>query len=153
MPLKRTAFALVLGAAAVVFIQTGAPAQQTGATAAPSPSAPAADTAPPIPSPQPAADDPRVHKIAVQQFLAWQQGQINRSLYGEQINQEITDDVVSRGSATLANMGALQSVAFRGISHSKQGDLYVYHMTCDRGAIDMDLGLDPKGLITAIFFE
>lgn len=155
MSFKRFALALALAATALVFSQTTAPARQSTATAPPSPSGSAAstETAPPIPSPVPAADDPKVHKLAVQQFLAWQQGQIDRSQYADQINQELTDDVISRGSATLANMGALQNTTFRGISHSKQGDLYVYHMTCDRGAVDMDLGLDPKGLITAIFFE
>ena len=144
---KRLALATALAAAAAAFAPAGSLAGQAD------PSPPPSDSAPAIPSPVPATEDPKLHKLAVQQFLAWQQGKIDHALYTDNINNELTDDVVSRGSATLANMGPLQSATFRGVSHAKQGDLYVFRMTCDHGSVDMDLGIDPKGLISAIFFE
>lgn len=107
----------------------------------------------PLPSPIMVAEDPKIHKLAVQQFLAWQQGAVDRTLYTDDLATQLTDDVISQASATLANLGALQSATFRGISHTQQADLYVYHMVCDRGAVDEDFALDPKGRILRIYFN
>jgi hypothetical protein len=149
--MRPTRLVLIL---AVALFATAAPlavrAQQ--ATPAASPSA-APESPPPIPSPKPAPDDPQRHKLAVQQFLAWQQGQIDRSRYGDQVNAELTDEVLDRGTRTLANMGALQSAVFLGISHAKGADIYVYKMTCEHGSVDMDFALGPDGKIALIFFE
>ncbi len=154
---------LALVLAACAFFAAAVPTRGSAQQAPPSPaasqapdasdSAPPQESPPPIPSPRPAPDDPQRHKLAVQQFLAWQQGQINRSLYGDQVNSELTDDVLDRGTATLANMGALQSAVFLGISHTKGTDIYVYKMTCEHGSVDMDFALSPDGKIALIFFE
>jgi hypothetical protein len=151
MRLDRLAFVLALCAAIVAFVGTPIHAQQAQPSPSPAPSA--VETQEPLPSPVPTAEDPKIHKLAVQQFLAFQQGQLDRTLYEDQVNGELTDDVVDRASKALANMGALQAAVFRGISHTKQGDLYVYHMACDRGSVDMAFSLDPKGLIQVIFFQ
>jgi hypothetical protein len=145
----RAAFFVAFIAAFAACFPSHVRAQQ----AAPSPSPAATQSPPSIPSPQPTAEDPKIHKLAVQQFLAWQQGQIDRTVYADQIGTQLTDDVVSEASKALANLGALQSATFRGISHAKQGDLYVYHMACDRGAVDMDFAVDPKGKILSIYFN
>jgi hypothetical protein len=102
--MRLTPFALVLAliAGACVFMPGNARAQE--ASASPSPEA----SGPILPSPKPAVEDPKVHKLAVQQFLAWQSGTINRDLYSEQVNAELTDDVLDKGTKTLANLGALQ---------------------------------------------
>ena len=150
--MARLNLALPLTFAAVLLALAAAPGHAQQASDDPDTPAPIATMAP-LPSPQPAADEPKIHKLAVQQFLAWQQGEINRALYNDNVNGQLTDDVLQSASKTLANMGALQSATFRGISHAKQGDLYVYHMLCDKGSVDMDFSLDPKGLIQAIFFN
>lgn len=106
-----------------------------------------------LPSPKPAAEDPKVRKLAVQQFLAWQSGTINRDLYSDQVNQDLTDDVLDKGTKTLANLGALQEAQYRGISVSKGLSFYVYRMVCQRGTIQMDFSLQPDGKIALIFFE
>ena len=149
MKLVRTAAILALVTAAILLPAPAVRAQE--ATDSPAPGATASPPA--IPSPVPTSDDPKIHKLAVQQFLAWQQGQIDRTLYTDDVNGELTDDVVTSASRTLANLGALQSTTFRGVSHAPQGDLYVYHMKCDRGAVDMDFSLDPKGKILRIYFN
>lgn len=125
----------------------GAAAQQ--ATPEPSPTV----SNPPIPSPKPTAEDPKIHKLAVQQFLSWQSGTINRDLYSDRVNGELTEDVMDKGTKTLANLGPLQTVQFKGVSNAKGTSFYVYHMVCTRGAIDMDFAIDPDGKIGIIFFE
>jgi len=151
MPLPRFAHLLIAAAAlAILVLGTGTVRAQE---APDSPSPAATSTPPPIPSPVPSAEDPKIHKLALQQFVAWQQGQIDRTYYTSEVSSELTDDVITTASRTLSNLGALQSAVFRGISHAPQGDLYVYHMTCDRGAVDMDFSLDPKGKILRIYFN
>lgn len=122
-------------------------------TPVPSPAAATPVPPPPLPSPRPGPDDPKRHKLAVQQFLAWQQGQVDRSLYGDEINGELNDEVMDQATRTLANMGALQSATFLGTAHAKGVDVFVYKMTCEHGSVNMDFALDPDGKIGLIFFE
>ncbi len=127
-------------------------AQQTPAPIdASAPPAPA-ESPPPIPSPKPTADDPKIHKLAVQQFLAWQSGTINRDLYSDTVNGELTDDVLDRGTKTLARLGGLQEADFQGISQANKTSLYVYTMKCQNGSVNMDFSVDPQGKIGLIFF-
>ena len=109
-------------------------------------------TPPPIPSPVPTADDPKIHKLAVQQFLAWQAGTVDRSIYADDVNDQMNDVELDRATKTLANLGGLQTVTFRGVSHPKSLDIYVYRMQCERGTVDMEFALSPEGKIVMIFF-
>jgi hypothetical protein len=148
MRFSQSAITLALVAGLSLF--SGAPSHAQEAQ----PTAPAAEPSrPPVPPPKPAPDDPKIHKFAVQQFLAWQPGQINRSLYSDDVNGELTDDVLDNATKTLANLGALQQVTFRGISKAHDVTFYVYKMTCERGSVDMDFALDPQGKVALIFFE
>lgn len=140
-----TAAVLAAGLAAPM-----AQAQQTGASPA---AAPTAVPAPALPSPRPGPDNPQRHKLAVQQFLAWQQGQVDRTLYGNAVNEELSDEVLDQATRTLANMGALQSAVFLGTSRARGVDVFVYKMTCEHGAVNMDFALAPDGKIALIFFE
>ena len=147
MRLSRIAVLLACLAAACALF--GAPARAQQATDSPAPVA----TNPPLPSPKPAVEDPKIHKLAVQQFLAWQSGTVDRGLYADQVNAELTDDMMDRGTKTLAKLGALQKVQFQGISSAKGVTFYVYKMVCANGTIQMDFALDPAGKIALIFFE
>ncbi|MDQ6823560.1 MAG: hypothetical protein M3Z07_03600 [Candidatus Eremiobacteraeota bacterium] len=116
--------------------------------------APEATEAPPaVPSPSPAPETPKVTKFAVQQFLAWQGGVVDRSFYSDSVLDALTDDVLNRGTATLARLGGLQKPTFRGISRAKGASFYVYHMACEHGSVNMEFALDPNGKIALIFFE
>lgn len=148
MRLTRLAILLAIIAGIAMF-GGGARAQEAQPSAAPS----AGPSSPAIPSPKPAPDDPKIHKFAVQQFLAWQQGQIDRSFYSDDVNNELTDEVLDNATKTLAHLGALQQVTFRGLSKAHNLTFYVYKMTCERGAVDMDFSLDPQGKVALIFFE
>ncbi|HET6894168.1 MAG TPA: hypothetical protein VFH72_02200 [Candidatus Baltobacteraceae bacterium] len=140
------AIALCVGAAGSVAAQAQQPP--------PSP-APSAEVAspPPLPSPKPGPDDPARHKLAVQQFLAWQSGVVDRTLYGDEVNTELSDEVLDQATKTLANMGALQSAVFVGTARAKGLSIYVYKMTCEHGSVNMDFALQPDGKIALIFFE
>jgi hypothetical protein len=148
MRLTRAATLIALAAGLAAFGGGHLRAQET------QPSAPAAEpTRPAVPSPKPAPDDPKIHKFAVQQFLAWQQGQIDRSLYSDDVNTELTDEVLDNATKTLAHLGALQQVTFRGLSKAHDVTFFVYKMSCERGSVDMDFALDPQGKVALIFFE
>jgi hypothetical protein len=118
-------------------------AQESAATPAP----------PPLPSPKPATDDPKVHRLAVTQFIAWQVGSIDHSLYSDEFNSQLSDSVVNDATQTLAHMGGLQTTTFRGISVAKGINVFVYHMVCEHGSIDMDFALQPDGKIALLLFE
>lgn len=150
MRLTRLAVLVAIIAGIAVF-GGHARAQEAQATSTPPPGV--APTSPAIPSPKPAPDDPKVHKFAVQQFLAWQQGQIDRTFYSDDVNNELTDEVLDTATKTLAHLGALQQVTFRGLSKAHEVTFYVYKMTCEHGAVDMDFALDPQGKVAVIFFE
>ena len=115
--------------------------------------APAADSSPPpIPPPKPAPDDPKMHKLAVRQFLAFQGGSVDRAQYGDDLNAQLNDELLTASEKALAAMGALQTVNFRGISHAKSINVYVYRMTCEHGTIDMEFALQPDGKIAVLLF-
>ena len=115
--------------------------------------APPVDNAPPpIPSPKPAPDDPKIHKLAVQQFLAWQSGTVDRNRYSDDVNAQLNDDLLDASEKAVAALGALQTTTFDGISTVKTVKIYVYTMTCQHGSIDMKFALQPDGKIALIFF-
>jgi hypothetical protein len=144
---------LILALAAVL-AASGGVCVRAQETPAPSPAAAATPVPPPpLPSPKPGPDDPKRHKLAVQQFLAWQQGQVDRTLYGDEVNSELNDELMDQATRTLANMGALQSAVFVGTAHAKGLDVFVYKMICEHGSVNMDFALAPDGKISLIFFE
>jgi hypothetical protein len=109
-----------------------------------------------VPSPSPAPEDPKVTKLAIREFLAWQSASIDASHYTDQVAEMLTPAFLKSGTATLAHVGALQSATFRGIAHGvDHTDFFVYRMTCSNGTIDMDFQLDPagSGKINLIHFE
>jgi hypothetical protein len=107
---------------------------------------------PPIPSPKPAPDDPKMHKLAVRQFLAFQGGTVERARYSNDVNAQLNDELLTASERALAALGALQTVNFRGISHTKNVNVYVYRMTCEHGSIDMEFALQPDGKIAVLLF-
>lgn len=122
------------------------------AQSVPAPSPAPTDAPPPVPSPKPAPDDPKIHKLAVQQFLAWQNGTVDRARYSDDVNAQLNDDLLDASEKAVAALGALQTTTFRGISEAKGVKIYVYRMLCEHGSIDMQFALQPDGRIALIFF-
>lgn len=93
-----------------------------------------------------------MHKLAVQQFLAWQGGSLDRGRYSDDVNAQLSNETLDASEKTLAALGALQNATFRGISRAKSINVYVYRMICEHGSIDMEFALQPDGKIALLFF-
>jgi hypothetical protein len=152
-------FALAAGVALLPVATTHAQAVPAASpSAAPPPalesSAPPVENSPPppLPSPKPAPEDPKIRKLAMQQFLAWQGGTVDRGRYSDDVNAQLSDDLLAASEKAVAGLGALQTATFRGISSAKGIHVYVYTMLCEHGSIDMKFALQPDGKIALIFF-
>jgi hypothetical protein len=146
--MRRSLLFLALAAGVALLPVTVTHAQEL--TASPSPAV--ENSPPPLPSPKPAPDEPKMHKLAVQQFLSWQGGSLDRDRYSDDVNAQLSDDTLTASEKALAALGALQSASFRGISRAKSINVYVYRMVCEHGSIDMEFALQPDGKIALIFF-
>ncbi len=125
------------------------------AATAPSPARPHA-TPTPQPTPTPVAD-PAITKLARQQFVQWQAGIINKSLYAQQVLDKLNDAKIANTSAALGQLGALIDVVFLGpwvaadFPPGARG--YAYQMRCTSGNIYLWLALDAQGKIATILFK
>jgi hypothetical protein len=108
------------------------------------------------PTPTPVAD-PTVTKIARQQFVAWQAGSINKSLYAPAVVPKLTDAKINDVARVLAALGPLTDTAFIGpfsaadIPPEAHG--FIYQMRCSGGNIYLWMILDANGKIATIFFK
>jgi hypothetical protein len=110
----------------------------------------------PSPSPTPVAD-PEITKLARQQFVAWQAGEINQHLYAQQVLDKLNDTKIADTSKALGQLGALTDTVFIGPwvdpSFPVGARGYIYQMRCVEGNIYLWLALDPQGKIATIFFK
>lgn len=110
----------------------------------------------PAPTPTPIAD-PAITKLARQQFVQWQAGTINKSLYAQQVLDKLTDAKIADTSTALGQLGALIDVVFIGpwiaadFPPGARG--YAYQMRCSSGNIYLWLALDAQGKIATILFK
>jgi hypothetical protein len=110
----------------------------------------------PAPTPTPIAD-PAITKLARQQFVSWQAGTINKSLYAQQVLDKLDDAKIAQTSEALGQLGALIDVVFLGpwiapdFPPGARG--YAYQMRCTSGNIYLWLALDAKGKIATILFK
>jgi len=114
----------------------------------------------PTPTPEPtpvAIADPAVTKLVRQQFVLWQAGQINKSLYDQQVLDKLTDDKLTQTSKALAELGPLTDAVYMGPWLSADfppgAKGYLYHMLCSEGAIYFWIALDPQGKIATVLFK
>ena len=110
----------------------------------------------PSPTPPPVAD-PAVTKLVRQQFVAWQAGSLNKSLYSPQVRGKLTDAMVDDVSKKLATLGALVDTVYVGpfftsdIPSDAHG--YIYQMMCSGGNVYLLTILDAQGKIATIYFK
>jgi len=110
----------------------------------------------PTPSPEPSpVADPAVTKIARQQFVQWQAGVVNKSLYLPPVVPKLTDDKVAETSKQLAELGALIDVVYIGRWLNPEfppgTDGYIYQMRCVSGNVYEWLVIDAQGKLNVIF--
>lgn len=110
----------------------------------------------PSPSPSPVAD-PAITTIARHQFVQWQAGVVNKSLYAEQLMPQLTDAKIADTSSKLAQLGALTSMVYIGrwINPDFPPGIngYIYQMRCVSGNVYLWLALEPDGKITTLTFK
>ena len=112
----------------------------------------------PTPSPTPAPiADPAITKLARQQFVQWQAGTINKSLYAQQVLDKLDDTKIADTSKALGQLGALMDVVYLGpwiapdFPPGARG--YAFQMRCSSGNIYLWLALDAQGKIATILFK
>jgi hypothetical protein len=110
----------------------------------------------PSPSPSPVAD-PAITKIVRQQFVQWQAGVVNKSLYATQVLPQLTDAKIGDTSHALAQLGALTDQAYVGRwinpDFPPGANGYIYQMRCTLGNVYLWLAIDAEGKIATIFFK
>jgi hypothetical protein len=110
----------------------------------------------PLPTPTPVAD-PAITKLARQQFVQWQAGEVNTKLYAAQVLDKLSDAKIADTSRALGQLGALTDSVFIGpwvapdFPAGARG--YIYQMRCVSGNIYLWLALDAEGKIATIFFK
>jgi hypothetical protein len=140
--LSRISLALAgLLAAALLF--TGPAGARPKATPTPSP------TAAPV-------ADPAITKLARQQFLAWQIGTIDKSLYSPDLLAKANDAKIADVSRHIAPLGALISLdyiaPFSGEDFPPDAKGYIYQMNCSNGKIFEEIVL-TGGKIGYLYFR
>ncbi|MBV8147839.1 MAG: hypothetical protein JO092_01965, partial [Candidatus Eremiobacteraeota bacterium] len=96
-------------------------------------------------------------KLVRQQFVSWQAGSINKSLYSDKIQAQLSDAKINDVSQKLASLGALESTVYIGpfvttdIPPDAHG--YIYQMQCRDGNVYVFTILDPTGKIATIYFK
>ena len=149
----RYAFVLLI-CAVVALAASPAYAHKAPPTPAPTETPVGTPDSPVLPSPKPATEDPKITKVAVREFLAWQTGTVDRSHYSDQMNANISDELLTKSAAGLAHLGALQKTTFEGISIAGPTNqtFYTYTMACADGSVRMQFGLDQQGKISLLYF-
>jgi hypothetical protein len=110
----------------------------------------------PTPSPSPPIADPAITKIARQQFVQWQSGAVNKSLYAPQTIPQLTEAKIAATSGLLAQLGALTDTVYIGPwlnpdFPNRRG--YIYQMRCAVGKVYLWFALDADGKIATLFFK
>jgi len=112
----------------------------------------------PTPSPTAApVADPAISKLARQQFLAWQIGTIDKSLYSPDLLAKATDDKIADVSKHIVPLGALISMdyiaPFSGEDFPPDSKGYIYQMNCSNGKIYEEIVLNATGKIGYLYFR
>jgi hypothetical protein len=111
----------------------------------------------PSATPTPPPADPAVTKLARQQFLAWQIGSIEKSLYDPRLLAQLTDAKIAETSKAIAPLGALIDTVyvgpFTGSDFPPDAKGYVYQMTCTQGKMYEFVVLTGEGKIATMFFR
>jgi hypothetical protein len=109
----------------------------------------------PAPTPTPVAD-PAITKIARQQFVQWQAGTVNKSLYAPQVIPKLTDEKIADTARALGQLGALTDMVYIGRWINPEMPTlsgYIYQMRCAEGNVYLWLELQPDGKIASIVFK
>lgn len=123
-----------------------------GAEAGVPPATPAASPGPNSTAPPP-VEDPAITAQARAQFIAWQSGKIDRSLYNAEANKQLTDALIADVAGKLSPLGPPTKVNFVDKSTADGNTIYTYAVDTAKGRVQMLLALDGSHKISGIFFR
>jgi hypothetical protein len=114
-----------------------------------------ADAAPVSPSRAVAApsEDPKITALAKGEFVALQQGKIDRSHYTAKTSAALSDTLITQTGAQLAQLGDLKSITLDAVQMVQGDTVYLYTLVCANGSLKMTLALTKDGLIDGIYFR
>lgn len=107
---------------------------------------------PPTETPVP-GEDPAITARLRAEFLAWQQGSIDRTRYAAGAAQEFNEALVAKVSAELGAFGTPTAFIFRGMTQPAGGTIYAYRVSCPNSDVWVTMGIDPAGKINGIAFQ
>lgn len=116
-------------------------------TAAPAPAASASPAATASTAPAAPAEDPKVTKIARDQYDEFASGKVDQSMYP----QPVPANAIAQVQAGLSSLGAVKTVTLVKTMAVKGSQVYVYKFTCANGAAIETLAL-KAGKISGIYF-
>jgi hypothetical protein len=110
------------------------------------------------PAPDPAqtalpGEDPAITAVVRTEYLAWQQGTIERSHYTPAASAEFKDALVAQVATELTAFGTPSAFIFRGKTQPSGGTIYAYLITCPNSDVWMTIGIDAAGKIEGIAFD
>ena len=98
-----------------------------------------------------------ITKLARQQFVSWQAGNVNQHLYAVQVHGKLTDEKVAETSRALGQLGALNDAVYIGpwadSSARRARTVTSTKWAANRGNIYLWLALDAQGRIATIFLR
>jgi hypothetical protein len=122
-------------------------------TPAPSPAASAATAAPAAATASPVAEDPAITAAVKKQFLAWQVGAVDRTLYDAEMNKGINDAIVAQISSQLQSLGAPAKFTYVDRVIYNDNRVYVYAVETAKAKVRMQYALDAAGKISGLYFR
>ena len=110
----------------------------------------------PAATPTPVAD-PAITKLATQQFVQWQAGTVNKSLYAPQLLGQLTDAKIADTSQKLGELGAFTDSVYLGRWLNPQFPPevrgYIYQMRCSSGNVYLWMAVNDQGKIVSFVFK
>ncbi|MGA9274207.1 MAG: hypothetical protein WBV67_12030, partial [Candidatus Cybelea sp.] len=95
--------------------------------------------------------------LATQQFVQWQAGTVNKSLYAPQLLGQLTDAKIADTSQKLGELGAFTDSVYLGrwlnpeFPPEVRG--YIYQMRCSSGNVYLWMAVNDQGKIVSFVFK
>jgi hypothetical protein len=129
-----------------------AAATQSPVAAAASPVAAAANASAGA-TPSPIAEDPAITAAVKREFLAWQAGKIDRSVYSAEMNKALPDSAVANVSAQLRSLGAPTKFVYLDRTSVSENRAYTYGADTPKAKLRILYVLDTAGKISGLWFR
>jgi hypothetical protein len=101
----------------------------------------------------PLAEDPAITAAVKREFLAWQAGKIDRSVYSAEMNKALPDSAVAQVSGQLRSLGAPTKFVYIDRSIVSENRAYTYGAETPKAKLRILYVLDTAGKISGLWFR